>query len=100
MRALATVAVYLSLLAPSHWQPPTWWYSAALCIHSHEGAWNANTGNGFYGGMQFALGTWYAVGGVGRPDLATPREQLYRAWRLWRVAGWTPWPNTRRLCGL
>ena len=52
-----------------------------MCIHQHEGAFNANTGNGYYGGFQFLLSTWASVGGVVRPDTATPREQLYRAWR-------------------
>jgi resuscitation-promoting factor RpfA len=71
-------------------------------VHRSEGSWTANTGNGFYGGFQFALGTWTSqiVGGTVRPDLTTPREQLYRAWRLWRVMGWSPWPNTARACGL
>jgi hypothetical protein len=79
---------------------PSWWQRDALCVQHYEGAWNANTGNGFYGGMQFKLTTWYRVGGRGRPDLAAPSEQLWRAWLLYRVAGWSPWPVTSRLCGL
>lgn len=100
MRILATVAALFALTTPRHWHAPTWWLRGALCVHRGEGAWDANTGNGYYGGMQFALGTWYAVGGRVRPDLATPREQLYRSWLLWRIAGWSPWPYTSSACGL
>jgi hypothetical protein len=73
----------------------------ALCIHRHEGAWNANTGNGYYGGMQFLLSTWRSVGGRSRPDLVSPAEQLYRAFLVWRRDGgsWREW-GTARLCGL
>jgi hypothetical protein len=81
--------------------PPAWWLSQALCIHHYEGAWNANTGNGYYGGMQFLLSTWASVGGMGRPDLQSPKEQLYRAWLVYRRDGnsWREW-STARLCGL
>lgn len=83
---------------------PPWlshpWVDAALCVHHYEGAWNANTGNGYYGGMQFDLSTWAANGGTGRPDLNPPAEQLRVAYRTWQARGWTPWPNTAAMCGL
>jgi hypothetical protein len=81
--------------------PPRGWYVQARCIHAHEGAWNANTGNGYYGGMQFLLSTWRSVGGRSRPDLVSPAEQLYRAFLVWRRDGgsWREW-GTARLCGL
>jgi len=86
---------------PREWRAPSAWLREALCIHRFEGAWNANTGNGYYGGLQFTLRTWSTVGGRTRPDLASTREQLYRAWLLWRRYGWRhDWPNTARLCGL
>lgn len=101
MRTLIVAAILaVPHTSPPQARPPAWWTRDALCIHSHEAAWNANTGNGFYGGMQFLLSTWAAVGGRIRPDLATPNEQLYRAWLLWRLEGWHPWPNTARRCGL
>jgi resuscitation-promoting factor RpfB len=91
-------------VVPLHWHAPTAWLRDAVCIHEHEGAWNANTGNGQYGGMQFSLSTWQAVGGVTRPDLATKREQLYRAWLWWkrrgRWGGRGGWPSTAIVCGL
>lgn len=79
------------------------WRSDALCVHHYEGAWNANTGNGYSGGMQFADSTWLSSGGgkyAAHAYLATPSEQLSVAYRLWRAAGWNPWPNTARSCGL
>ena len=89
---------------PTNWSArnstPAGWYETALCIHHREGAWNANTGNGYYGGLQFLLGTWHSVGGIQRPDLAAPREQLYRAYLVWLRDGrsWVEW-GTRGLCG-
>jgi resuscitation-promoting factor RpfA len=94
-------AVVLARARPAASQPPRGWYVGAYCIHRHEGAWNANTGNGYYGGMQFLLSTWRSVGGWGRPDLVSPREQLYRAFLVWRRDGgsWREW-GTAGLCGL
>jgi hypothetical protein len=86
---------------PAGWRAPHGWLVGALCIHRHEGGFTANTGNGYYGGFQFLLGTWRSVGGRVRPDLASPREQLYRAWLVYRRDGmsWREW-GTARLCGL
>jgi hypothetical protein len=93
---------------PRTWHAPSWWLghppphpTGAWCIHSREGAWNANTGNGYYGGMQFLLSTWRSVGGPSRPDLVTPREQLYRTWLVYLRDGssWREW-GTARICGL
>lgn len=57
--------------------------------------------------MQFLASTWMGVGGrvAGRPlhwaSLATPHEQLYRAWLVWKRDGgsWREW-GTARSCGL
>ena len=46
------------------------------------------------------LSTWANVGGRGLPSDASPREQLHRAFILWRSQGWRPWPVTSRACGL
>lgn len=115
--------VLLALGVPAHWHAPAWWLgtpsyrdsagyhraTGAWCIHEHEGAWNAighsrdRYGNPitYYGGMQFLLSTWRSVGGVTRPDLASPREQLFRAWLVYRRDGssWREW-GTRGKCGL
>jgi hypothetical protein len=88
----------ISLIPISPWPPS--WLGDALCVHHYEGAWTADTGNGYYGGMQFDLATWAANGGHGRPDLASPRAQLLVALTTWQRRGWTPWPNTASMCGL
>jgi hypothetical protein len=51
--------------------------------------------------MQFTLYTWRSVGGTSFPHLASPREQLYRAWLVYRRDGnsWREW-GTARACGL
>jgi hypothetical protein len=72
---------------PRHWHAHPWFLRAATCLHDHEGAWNANTGNGYYGGLQFMLSTWQRAGGSGYPHLASPREQIFRCWRIWLQDG-------------
>ena len=86
---------------PHEWHAPKWWLAEAVCIHEHEGAWNAATGNGYFGGMQFTLYTWRSVGGRGLPSSASPREQLHRAWLVYRRDGnsWREW-GTAGACGL
>lgn len=59
------------------------------------GHWGINTGNGFFGGLQFAASTWWNVGGKGLPHQASEIEQKYRAVRLIHIAGYSPWP----VCG-
>jgi Transglycosylase-like domain len=87
--------------AGHRWRAPRWWLPQAVCIHEHEGAWDDDTGNGYYGGMQFLLSTWQSVGGRGRPDQASPREQLHRAWLVYLRDGhsWREW-GTAGACGL
>lgn len=57
--------------------------------------WGINTGNGFFGGLQFAPTTWWAVGGKGFPHQASKLEQKYRAVKLIQWKGYAPWP----VCG-
>ena len=66
------------------------WYSLAQCESS--GNWAADTGNGFYGGLQFTLSSWNYVGGVGYPNQASPSEQIMRAQMLQARQGWSAWP--------
>jgi hypothetical protein len=90
----------------AHWRPSALWMTQALCVHRHEAAWTnpGLTWDGrrsiYYGGMQFALSTWKRAGGSGYPHRASPREQLYRAWRIWRMNGgrWNEWPTFARYC--
>lgn len=81
---------------------PHWWYHQAVCIHRHECVrWNCNTGNGYYGGFQFLLGTWQRAGGRGYPHQARPNEQYFRAWIIWKAnhGSWREWGTAGR-CGL
>jgi hypothetical protein len=66
--------------------------------HAREaGAWNTNTGNGYYGGLQFSQSSWELAGGTRyaqRADLATPDQQKEIADRLYDIQGPHAWPNT------
>ncbi len=74
-------------------QPPsgaTVWDRLAMCESS--GDWTANTGNGYYGGLQFLPESWWLVGGTGMPHEASREEQIHRAELLLQVQGWVAWP--------
>ena len=67
------------------------------------GNWGINTGNGYYGGLQFADGTWDGNGGekyASRADLATRAEQIVIASKLLNSSGWGPWPACSSRLGL
>jgi uncharacterized protein YabE (DUF348 family) len=70
------------------------WDRIAQC--ESGGNWAANTGNGYYGGLQFSLGTWQSYGGQGRPDQNSREAQIAVAERV-RAAegGYGAWP----VCG-
>ncbi|WP_344626184.1 LysM peptidoglycan-binding domain-containing protein, partial [Kitasatospora arboriphila] len=58
--------------------------------------WHANTGNGYYGGLQFDRATWHTNGGTTyapRPDLATRDQQIAVAEHLTAHRGLAPWPT-------
>lgn len=57
------------------------------------GNWRANTGNSFFGGLQFTMQSWRAVGGRGYPHRAGKLEQSFRAVRLLKLQGRGAWPN-------
>ena len=68
------------------------WDRIAQC--ESGGRWNINTGNGYYGGLQFLTSTWLSNGGgdfAPRADLATREEQITVANRLYARAGLQPW---------
>ena len=64
-----------------------------------NGNWSINTGNGFYGGLQFMLSTWQSVGGTGYPHQASKEEQIYRGHILQQRSGWGQWPACTRSFG-
>lgn len=71
------------------------WY--AMAQKESSGNWQANTGNGYYGGLQFDPNTWNAYGGQAyapRADLATPQQQVAVAENTLAGQGPGAWPNT------
>ena len=74
------------------------WLQLAECESS--GDWGIDTGNGYFGGLQFTLSSWRAVGGAGYPHQAHPMEQIARADYLQRIQGWDAWPMCSGKLGL
>lgn len=69
------------------------WDALARC--ESGGNWAINTGNGFYGGVQFDQNTWERQGGLryaARADLATREEQIAIATVTQVSQGWGAWP--------
>ena len=69
------------------------WDAVARC--ESGGNWAINTGNGFYGGLQFSPATWRANGGNGMPDQGPREEQIRVAENVLRTQGIGAWP----VCG-
>jgi hypothetical protein len=74
------------------------WDRLAQC--EAGGNWSANTGNGYYGGLQFSASSWRAVGGSGLPSQASKSEQIARAEMLKARQGWGAWPSCSAKLGL
>lgn len=72
--------------------------SIAMCESS--GDWSADTGNGFYGGLQFTLDSWELVGGSGNPADTSQDEQIMRGSLLQTRQGWVAWPQCAAQLGL
>ena len=79
----------------------TVWDQLAQC--ESGGNWAINTGNGYYGGLQFNLATWQSYGGgefAAYPHEATREQQIIVAERLHAARGFQPWPACRVKLGL
>jgi uncharacterized protein YabE (DUF348 family) len=74
------------------------WDRLAQC--ESGGNWSINTGNGFYGGLQFSLGTWRAYGGTGMPNKASKATQISIAQKVQADVGWGAWPACSSKLGL
>lgn len=81
-------ALPIALSAPS-----VNWDAIAAC--ESGGNWAINTGNGYYGGLQFTLGTWRTNGGAGMPNEASREEQIRVAENTLQSQGIGAWP----VCG-
>ena len=111
LTGLAVLLIAAAPAAATGGSPSAAWVIQARCIHAKEGSWSANTGNGYFGGMQFAAQTWKHAGGKPDPAFshpgdprypfsASPQEQLYRAWLLWKHDGgtWRSWGAVGAAC--
>ena len=67
------------------------WDAIAQC--ESGGNWSTNTGNGFYGGLQFKPSTWASHGGVGSPATASREQQIQVAERVLANQGIGAWPT-------
>ncbi len=77
----------------------TVWDSLAQC--ESGGNWAINTGNGYYGGLQFNLGTWQSYGGTGLPSNASRETQIAIATKLRDASGgYGAWPGCAAKLGL
>ncbi len=78
--------------------PEAIWAALRKCESNNNYA--INTGNGYYGAYQFALGTWKKLGYSGSPHRAAPAVQDEAAKRLQAKSGWGQWPACTRKLGL
>ena len=99
---LAVAALTLGGLAlgaaPASAAPTSTWDRVASC--ESGGNWHINTGNGYYGGLQFSMGTWRAHGGSGNPAGASKSTQIHIAEKVLNSQGWGAWPACSSRLGL
>lgn len=77
------------------------WDQLAQC--ESGGNWSINTGNGYFGGIQFSTQSWLAAGGgqyAPRADLATREQQIAIGEKLKSMQGWGAWPACSSKLGL
>lgn len=102
----AAAALAVSLHAERRANVPAWLAQAFTCIHRYEASWDANSGNGYYGGLQMDLSFQSRYGSAylnryGTADRWPVWAQLEAAAQAYRSGrGFWPWPNTARACGL
>jgi resuscitation-promoting factor RpfA len=98
---VAVAVPVMGLAAPAEAASLKTWERLAQC--ESGGRWNINTGNGFYGGLQFTKSTWRAFGGTkyaSRADKATKMQQIAIAEKTLDGQGWGAWPACSRKLGL
>jgi resuscitation-promoting factor RpfA len=77
------------------------WDKLAKCESTNN--WDADTGNGFKGGLQFTPSTWKAFGGqqyASTPDQASREEQIAVAKKVQAEQGWKAWPTCTKKLGM
>ncbi|WP_290061560.1 transglycosylase family protein [Amycolatopsis solani] len=91
--AIAGIAVGAPLAIAATPASATNWDAIAQC--ESGGNWSINTGNGYYGGLQFTQSTWKAYGGTGNAQNASREQQIAVAERVLQGQGIGAWP----VCG-
>lgn len=86
---LAAAGVGLTA-APAEAASISTWDRVAKC--ESGGNWHINTGNGYYGGLQFSASTWHAYGGKGLASHASKATQIRIAEKVLQHQGWGAWP--------
>ncbi|MGW3508867.1 transglycosylase family protein [Streptomyces sp. NPDC000994] len=97
----AGMAIPLIGAGAAHAADASTWNKVAACESS--GSWHINTGNGYYGGLQFTRSTWEAYGGTRyapRADLATRDQQIAVAEKVLDGQGPGAWPVCSTRAGL
>lgn len=98
----AAVGASAAIFAPvASAAPDSDWDRLAQC--ESGGNWAINTGNGYYGGLQFSASTWRAYGGgefAPTANLATREQQIAVAERTLAGQGWGAWPSCSSRLGL
>lgn len=101
--AAAALTAPLAFPAPANADPARHelWDRVALC--ESGGNWSANTGNGYYGGLQFSRSTWHSYGGgayAGTANYATRVQQIAIAEQVLHAQGWNAWPTCSAKAGV
>ncbi|NJQ00287.1 transglycosylase family protein [Streptomyces zingiberis] len=97
----AGIALPLVAAADASAAPAGTWERVAACESGND--WDINTGNGYYGGLQFSQSTWEAFGGTRyapRADLATRDQQVAVAEKVLAEQGPRAWPTCSQRAGL
>lgn len=100
-RAYTAPKPQIRYTAASNFSSGSVWDRLAQC--ESGGNWSINTGNGYYGGLQFTASTWLSNGGgiyASLPNLATREQQIAIATKLQAARGWSPWPACSAQLGL
>ncbi|MER7011772.1 transglycosylase family protein [Saccharopolyspora sp. NPDC000359] len=97
----AVVAAPFALAMPANAASQSTWDAVAQC--ESGGNWSINTGNGYYGGLQFSASTWKAYGGTSyasNASQATKAQQIAVAERVLQAQGPGAWPVCSKKAGL
>ncbi|MBB1500410.1 transglycosylase family protein [Propioniciclava sp. MC1683] len=101
LAASTAVAVGGSVALAAPAQASSVWDAVAQC--ESGGNWSINTGNGYYGGLQFSASTWKAFGGhqyASNAHLATKAQQIAIAQKTLAAQGPGAWPTCSKKAGL